>query len=52
MPEVNEDQLAGLAQEALGEPAPEGTQLRRPELKTVQNIIVASYPQTHLGLPV
>src|SRR5215475_1108781 len=50
--EINEDQLAGLAQGALAEPAPEGTQLRRPELKTVQNIIVASYPQTYLGLPV
>jgi zinc metalloprotease ZmpB len=49
---IDESQLGGLAEEALAEPAPEGTQLRRPELKTVQNITVASYPQTHLGLPV
>ena len=49
---IDEGQLAGLRDEAFGEPAPEGTQLRRPELKTVQNITVASYPQTHLGLPV
>jgi hypothetical protein len=49
---IDEGQLEGLSQEALGAPAPEGTQLRRPELKTAQNITVASYPQTHLGLPV
>jgi hypothetical protein len=48
---INEDQLS-LSQEALGEPAPEGTKLQRPALKTVQNIIVASYPQMYLGLPV
>ncbi|HKA84177.1 MAG TPA: hypothetical protein VKD21_09965, partial [Acidimicrobiales bacterium] len=49
---IDEGQLGGLAEEALTEPGAEGTELRRPELKTVQNITVASYPQTHLGLPV
>ncbi|HEX2373696.1 MAG TPA: hypothetical protein VHO93_06915 [Actinomycetota bacterium] len=49
---IDVGQLADLSREALAEPSPQGTQLRRPEVKTVQNITVVSYPQTHLGLPV
>jgi hypothetical protein len=49
---IDEDQLAGLTEEPLDEPAAEGTQLRRPQVKPAQNVIVVSYPQTYLGLPV